>query len=251
MRNLLIALFLFTGSTILAADADDLAKAKQLTFDGEYDKSDKVLATYKGSQDNVYHLCMMINAYQNNNKALTDKHLKFLEDTFEPLPRRYEALVFLIRADIETWKTEDLKDISRDMTISGNRLKVHRGDDKTQLIQKEIVRKLDKQIKDLEDKASGKGDGSGKDKGKDDFAKMPGQGGPPMKPADESKVVGGAGAGRVDDRKLREAAENWGTLPPDRRQALVHEITRDLPPRYRMQIEDYFRSLSRLHNHKK
>jgi hypothetical protein len=63
--------------------------------------------------------------------------------------------------------------------------------------------------------------------------------------------MGGAGAGKVDDRKLREAAENWGTLPPDRRQSLMHEITRDLPPRYRMEIENYFRSLSRTENYKK
>jgi hypothetical protein len=174
-----------------------------------------------------------------------------LEETFEPLPRRYEALVFLIRADIEQWRSEDLKDISRDMKISGNRLNNLQISEKTQFVQKEIVRKLDKHIKDLEDKANGKGDGAGKDKGeKDDFAKMPGQGGQ-QKPAEDSKVMGGAGAGKVDDRKLREAAENWGTLPPDRRQSLMHEITRDLPPRYRMEIENYFRSLSRTENYKK
>ena len=55
--------------------------------------------------------------------------------------------------------------------------------------------------------------------------------------------------GKVDDRKLREAAEQWGTLPPDRRDALVQELTRDLPARYKPMIDEYFRSLNRLHGY--
>ena len=37
--------------------------------------------------------------------------------------------------------------------------------------------------------------------------------------------MGGAGAGKVDDKKLREYAKNWGTMPDKERQAAIMEIT--------------------------
>lgn len=220
-----------------------MVKAKELTFAGDYEASDKLLLTYTGKKDNLYNLCMMINAFQQNNKDLAEKHLKILEDSFEPLPRRYEVLIWILREDIDRWRSEDLADIGRDMKVSANRLRVARGGEKTQFVQKEIIRKLDKHIKDLEDKANGdngKGDKneivkSGKSNGKGN-------------PAADLIVAIESGEGKIDDKKLRTIAESWGTMPPAQRAKVVQDITRDLPSRYRVIIEEYFKALSKMEN---
>lgn len=39
-------------------------------------------------------------------------------------------------------------------------------------------------------------------------------------------------------------ADNWGTMPEKDRAKAIMEITKDLPARYRVVIEDFFKSLS-------
>ena len=56
--------------------------------------------------------------------------------------------------------------------------------------------------------------------------------------------MGGAGNGTVDEKKLKTIAANWGTMPEKERAKAIMEITRDLPARYRVVIEDYFKALS-------
>jgi len=48
----------------------------------------------------------------------------------------------------------------------------------------------------------------------------------------------------VDEKKLATLAKSWGTMPDKDRARAIMEITRDLPARYRVVIEDYFKSLS-------
>jgi len=48
----------------------------------------------------------------------------------------------------------------------------------------------------------------------------------------------------VDDKKLKTLADNWGTMPEKDRAKAIMEITKDLPARYRVVIEDFFKSLS-------
>lgn len=222
----------------------NLAKAKSLTFTGYYEESDKLLKG-KVKQDNTYHLCSMINAFQQNNKAVAEQHLKALEDSFEPLPRRYQAMIYIIRNDIDQWKKGELDDIARDMKHSSNRLNVAQGGDKTQAVQKEIVRKLEQKIKELEDKAAGGSGADSKDKDKEAAKYGKSQGGQDQQPAPDSTIMGGGGAGKIDEKQLRKIAENWGTLPPAARAKVVQDITRDLPPKFRPLIEDYFKALEK------
>ena len=56
--------------------------------------------------------------------------------------------------------------------------------------------------------------------------------------------MGGSGAGVVDEKKLKTIAANWGTMPERERAKAITEITKDLPARYRVIIEDYFKALS-------
>jgi hypothetical protein len=56
--------------------------------------------------------------------------------------------------------------------------------------------------------------------------------------------MGGAGNGTVDEKKLKTLAEKWGTMPDRDRAKAIQDITKDLPARYRVVIEDYFKALS-------
>jgi hypothetical protein len=63
-------------------------------------------------------------------------------------------------------------------------------------------------------------------------------------PAPDSALLGGAGNGTVDEKKLATIAKAWGTMPDRDRAKAIMEITKDLPARYRVVIEDYFKALS-------
>lgn len=225
-----------------------LAAAREAALRGDHDVSQMILAGFTPSdaEYSEYQYYRLVNSYRLNQRAAAEAELRRLESTAVPMPRRHAALVGMIREDMKHWKDGDMADISRDMSNVGDRLRNARGGPVTQATQKVVIEKLDRLIKEQEDKANGGGmagaDGEGK-------MPMPGDGSGPAAPmpAQDSKLMGGSGPGRVDQRKLREAAENWGTLPPDRRAALVQELTRDLPPRYKPMIDEYFRSLNRLH----
>ncbi len=61
----------------------------------------------------------------------------------------------------------------------------------------------------------------------------------------DSNIATNGGPGRVDDKKLKEIAEQWGKLPEkDRAKAMV-DLVKDLPPRYREIIENYAKTLAK------
>jgi hypothetical protein len=62
--------------------------------------------------------------------------------------------------------------------------------------------------------------------------------------------MGGSGKGTVDEKQLRQIAESWGTLPPEKRAKIVEDITRDLPAKYKPMIDEYFKSLNRINGFK-
>jgi hypothetical protein len=185
----------------------------------------------------------MMNNYVLNDKEKASKYASDFEDSFDKsLPLRYERVGWMMAQEIKGWKSDDMADISRDMKHVASRLEVAKAGQKTQDVQKTVIEKLDKLIKDEEDQRQAK---NKKDQQGDAQGKMPmpadGQG----NPADDSKIMGGSGKGVVDEKKLRQYQENWGTLPPAKRQAVINEITRDLPPKYKPMIEEYFKALNR------
>jgi hypothetical protein len=52
------------------------------------------------------------------------------------------------------------------------------------------------------------------------------------------------GAGVVDQKRLTDYAKNWGKLPEKERAKAMAELTRDMPPRYREVIENYFKKVA-------
>lgn len=172
-----------------------------------------------------------------------------LLDEVPETPDRYRMVATLMYFDIQSWSKDpkDLANIGRLMDNSGRRLDLARGGPQTQEIQKRIVFRLDEKIKELEKQQQGGGGGGGG--GQQCPSGGPPGGGTtqPNGPAGDSVIMGGSGEGKVDEKKLRHYAEVWGKLPAAERAKAVQEITRDLPPKFKPMIEDYFKSLNRIH----
>lgn len=165
-----------------------------------------------------------------------------LIDDVGDAPERYKMVAVLMFADMQQWKDEekDLENIARLMDNIERRLDLSRGGPKTQELQKKVLRRLDEVIKDIENQL----------KNGNANCQCPGGGQPgpgsnqPSAPADESRIMTNGGPGLVDPKKLKHLADNWGKLPEKERAKAMMEITKDLPPRYREVIENYFKTLA-------
>lgn len=199
-----------------------------------------------------YHFYRAVSAHALMKREESAKSLARLADVSD-VPRRYLAVAG--QMVYEEWSADpkDLANIGKLMDNSRRRLDLGRGGQKTQDIQKKIVFRLDEIIKELEQKGKGDGQAGGKPNcppgGKPD--QKPGPGDKQVQqPAQESVIMGGEGKGAVDEKKLRQLAENWGTLPPEKRAKVVQDITRDLPAKFEPMIKAYFEALNRMHPHK-
>jgi hypothetical protein len=210
-----------------------IREALALSIKGEYEESELLLKKIKEedvSLYNLYHFTRLLNNFTANNKAVAEIHSKALEESFiDDLPIRYKALANIMSDDLKTWKPQGLGDIGRDMKTSTNRLGNAKGGEKTQNVQKDIVNKLDRLIKDNEDKKSSK-----KEQEDKDGEKIPVQ----AQPAKDANVPPENGPGKI--------ADNWGTLPPSERKRIEQEFTREMPAKYKPMIEEYFNSLNKI-----
>ncbi len=177
--------------------------------------------------------------------AATASIVRLLDDVADA-PDRYKMVATLMFFDIQNWPKDekDLSNIGKLMDNSGRRLDLARAGKTTQDIQKKIVFRLDEKIKELEQQAKG-GQCNG---GQCPNGGKPGNGGGanPSAPMQDSFGGTNGGPGQVDEKKLRQYAEQWGKLPAAERAAAVREITRDLPPKFKPMIEEYFKSLNRM-----
>ena len=174
-----------------------------------------------------------------------------LLDDVTDAPDRYKMVATLMYFDMVNWSPDpkDLSNIEKLMDNSGRRLDLSRPGEKTQDIQKKIVFRLDEVIKELENQAKGGGQCNGGNC--PGGGKKPGAGSlNPSSPAPDSTIMGGSGPGKIDEKKLRAVAEQWGGLPPAERAKVVEDITRDLPAKYKPMIDEYFKSLNRIHGFK-
>jgi hypothetical protein len=168
--------------------------------------------------------------------------IRLLDDVADA-PDRYKMVATIMFFDMQTWKKDekDLSNIVKLMDNSERRLDLGRGGKITQDIQKKIVFRLDELIKEKEQQAKsgqcngGNCPGGGKGQG----------GGPPTSPMQDSNPGGTSGPGNVLETKIKHYQENWGKMPEAERARAIQELTRDLPPRYRLVIEDYFKTLNK------
>ncbi|HJZ53512.1 MAG TPA: hypothetical protein VKE74_01050, partial [Gemmataceae bacterium] len=177
-----------------------------------------------------------------------------LRNDVQDPPDRYRMVAILMFFDMEKWSPDpkDLSNIERLMDNSGRRLDLARPDDKTQGIQRKIVFRLDELIKEKENQGGsqqangGQCPGGGKP-GDGASGPNPGNTVRPNQNAQDSKIMGGAGQNKDINKELQLATQNWGTTTPQERQKIIEQITRDYPPKYKPLIDDYFKSLNRMH----
>jgi hypothetical protein len=60
----------------------------------------------------------------------------------------------------------------------------------------------------------------------------------------DSNIAPLAGAGIVDNAKLRKFGERWGKLPEKERAQAMQDLTRGMPERHREVIETYFKKIA-------
>lgn len=155
----------------------------------------------------------------------------------ELLPKRFSALAKLIRADIEPLEADSLDEISRLMDNITVRLGHGRAGTRVRKEEDDVVAKLDKMIKDLEDKAQ-------QSKSSASSGGRAGDALNPSKPMEDSMPGGAKGPGNVDAKEIEKKA-GWGDLPPKERQQALQQLGKDFPSHYRDVIVEYFRKLSR------
>lgn len=151
------------------------------------------------------------------------------------LPRRFAALAKLIRVDIEPLQTDSLDEVSRLMDNIRVRLGHGRAGKRVRSEEEDVITKLDKMIKKMEDQAQSAA------------AAAMGQAGDANRssnPMPDSMPGGTKGPGNVDAKDIGEKA-GWGDLPPKERQQALQQLGKDFPSHYRDVIEEYFRKLAR------
>jgi len=146
------------------------------------------------------------------------------------IPRRYATVAKLMEADLKPLKTDSLDEISRLMDEVERRLDLKRAGKRVRDQEDEVVAKLDKLIKKLEEQQQQQSAAAGSLT--------------PSSPAQDSMPMGGKGPGDID-RKSIGTRSGWGNLPPKERQEALQQIGKDLPAHYREVIEEYFRKLAR------
>lgn len=198
-------------------------------------RSEQLFSKIKRS-DSEYYYYRAVNNFYLNNKKETLKYIHLIENSFENnIPERIKVCSNLIKQNVLLWKQDDdnLEDISREM------LKVKNGlnsgiSKKVVLEQKDIKRRLDKIIDDLEDKMNKN-------------TKMASSNNQlPNKPLEESQIMPGNGTGEVDNRKMRSIMAEWGSLPPRKQAEALQEITKGMSPRHREITENYFRNIGKI-----
>lgn len=149
-------------------------------------------------------------------------------------PQRYLQPARLMKVELERLKPDSLEEISWMMNDVEQRLKLTQTGKKTQLLEEQIVKNLDKLIKQMEDQQNSSSQA----------ANSGGQAKPgAQKPATESRLKGSIAPGDVDSRKLAPG-DSWGNLNEKERTRVKNLISRDFPAHYRQAIEEYFRKLA-------
>ncbi len=163
-----------------------------------------------------------------NKKACLKTVAKLLENETR-IPRRYATVAKLMQADLAPLKTDSLDEISRLMSEVKRRLYLSRAGQRVRKQEDDILKKLDKIIKKLEQQQQKQAGGGSLQ---------------PSNPAQDSMPMGGTGPGNVDPKHIGNKS-GWGNLPPKQRQEALQQIGKDLPAHYREVIEEYFRRLAR------
>lgn len=196
--------------------------------------------------------------YEPTKKAVAVAAINRLRTDIADVPDRYRMVAILMYFEMDKWPDNPLalSNIERLMANSGRRLDLARPDAETQKIQRKIVFRLDELIKEKENQAGQGGQQANKGEcpgggqpGGSQPGSQPGNGNQPGQPLQDTKLVQGASGTNKDINKdLQLATQNWGSLTPDERKKVIDQISREYPAKYKPMIDDYFKSLNRIHS---
>ena len=177
-----------------------------------------------------YAFALGVIYHQRADKKEGLRMLQWLHEHEDTVPQRYQVLAELMYDDLQQLEEGSLDDISRRMKQIRQQLHLGRTGEGVLRTEDEVIRMLDKLIeeesKKQADQASAVASGA------------------PLRPAEESRPLGGKGPGQVTKKQLGQST-GWGDLPPKEREQAMQEISRAFPAHYREVIEAYFRELAR------
>ncbi|HXG12743.1 MAG TPA: hypothetical protein VNK04_23495 [Gemmataceae bacterium] len=226
-----------------------LAYAKALSHRRIYEEALDSLRTVRPEQvvdPAAYLFHKAVAEHARSLKPQAEETIARLLDDVVDAPERYKMVAVLMHFDMMSWRDKDLGAIARKMSDVERRLELARGGPQTQKTQKEIVDRLDELIKELENRQKNpQANGGACPSGGQQPGGQPGNTNQPNSPQQDSIGGQNSGPGNVDPKKFKEIAEVWGKLPEKERAQALRELTRDMPPRYREVIENYFKNLAK------
>lgn len=195
-----------------------------------------LLSNDKNKDAEYFYLKAVINHKLHKKRNISNAIRNFEWLSSEETPNRYISVVSLIKEDIKRWDDDEyeLGNIARDMAQVSRRLANNQPDKFTQNVQEDIVRRLDKKIKDIEDSLANASEQE-QNKSQDQQAE----------PQKDSHIGNDSGPGNVDPKKLKHMAEGWGKLPEKEKEKAMQNLIKDLPPKHRQVVEQYFKDLAR------
>jgi tetratricopeptide (TPR) repeat protein len=144
-------------------------------------------------------------------------------------PKRFLKTARLLRDRLTKLDPTKLPGIAQDMREIRRRLQVGKPDQRTVHLQKDVLNRLDKLIKETENQCK---------------ECQAGGSAQPNKPAEQSKPLPAQGKGEVADGRKFKDFSKWGDLPPKDREKVLQNLGKDLPANYRDAVEVYFRKLA-------
>jgi hypothetical protein len=228
-----------------------LAYAKALSNRRVYEEALDTLSQFKAEQvvdpaTFLFHKAITEHATLQKTAAIKSI-ARLLEDCTDA-PERYKAVAFLMANDIKTWKDEKSKDlgwVGRMMNNIERRLDLSRGGPTTQDQQKRVLLTLDEMIKKMEEEQQ-------QQQQQQQQSQKPGQGNgskpnsnlQASSPQKDSMGGDGKGPGLAEQKKIKEATEKWGELPPKDRAKAALDLAQSMPAKHRELIENYLKKLA-------
>jgi len=190
-----------------------------------------------------FHKAVAEHALLQKEEAVRD--IARLLDEVADAPERYKMVSALMFFDMQTWQDKGLGRIGQLMTTVERRLDVARGGPHTQKIEAEIVKRLDEEIKRLENQVKGSGaSNGGACPGGSPNGNQPGNTNTPSSPQKDSIGGTNGGPGKTDPKQYANDSKEWGALPEkERAKAMMRKIN-DLPASHRKMIEDYVKKVA-------
>lgn len=178
-----------------------------------------------------FHFYKAVAHYQTADAEGTLTELDLLQQ-LESVPVRYADTAKLMRFELASLKPESLQAIAHDMRRLSQRLDNGRAGEKVQVLEREVVDRLDKLIEELEKQQQQQQQSNASNTNQ------------PNAPMEDSRLPGGGtGDGEVGNRILKISSD-WGKLPEKERERALQQLDRRFPGHYREAVEEYFRRLA-------